>query len=274
MLDNFVKALKLVLVDEGGLDDDPHDHGGRTAYGIIQREYSAYRRRKGLQPQDVWKISPAEVSEIYHTQYWDPWCDKLPAGLDYAYFDDAVNTGPIQATRNLQRAMGSVRVDGYMGQVTLDAANAADPAQLVRDYCAMRRKFYRGLAQFPRYGRGWLNRVAHVEKAAMQMAAGVTPTRTELSPELKAQATARAKAEDKIKPPVSPEAAGSVAGATGVGAGTLQEITNQITPFADTIHWVKYVLLAIAMVGAGFMLYGVWFKAKHSEGGTEEEVTA
>jgi len=32
---SFSRALALVLIDEGGLDDDPHDHGGRTAHGII-----------------------------------------------------------------------------------------------------------------------------------------------------------------------------------------------------------------------------------------------
>ncbi len=49
--DTFPHALRLVLIDEGGLDDDPHDHGGRTAYGIIQREYDGYRARHNRPPQ-------------------------------------------------------------------------------------------------------------------------------------------------------------------------------------------------------------------------------
>lgn len=272
MAGNFDKALKLVLVDEGGLDDDPHDHGGRTAYGIIQREYNAFRRRKGLSQQDVWKIKPEELSEIYHAQYWEPYCDKLPAGLDYAFFDDAVNTGPMQAVKNLQRAMLQ-RVDGHMGQVTLDAANSGDIAKIISDYCARRRGFYRGLAQFGRYGKGWLNRVAHVQRAALQMASGATPVRTELSPELKEQATARAKAEDKAKPPVSTEVAGTVAGGAGAVGGTLQDVTTSLTPYAETFKWVQYVLLAIALVGGGFMLYGMWFK-KNITNAQEAEAAA
>lgn len=271
MQGDFDKALKLVLVDEGGLDDDPHDHGGRTAYGIIQREYNAFRRRKGLPQKDVWKIQPDELSEIYHVQYWSPSCDNLPVGLDYVYFDDAVNTGPIQATRNLQRAL-TIRVDGHMGQSTLDAANAGETSKLISDYCARRRGFYRGLAQFGRYGKGWLSRVAHVQRAALQMAAGADPVRTELSPELKEQATARAKAEDKSKPPVSVEAAGTVAGGAGTIAGTLQDITNSLTPYAETFKWVQYVLLAVAMVGGGFMLYGMWFKKSMKEAQEDEAV--
>src|SRR5712691_3235774 len=212
--DNFARALRLVLVDEGGLDDDPHDHGGRTAHGIIQREYDGFRARKGLARQDVWKITPAEYTEIYHDQYWQPWCDRLPAGLDYAYFDACVNAGPGQAAKTLQKALG-VRVDGHMGEVTLAKVLAADDvAALISAFCETRRAFYRALAQFPRYGRGWLARVDHVERAAKEMAAfdGVQgakaqPQRNGLSDDLKTQASARAKAEDVAAPPVSAETA-------------------------------------------------------------------
>ena len=99
--ETFSHALRLVLIDEGGLDDDPHDHGGRTAHGIIQREYDGFRARHDLPRRDVWKITPAEYGEIYHDRYWMPWCDRLPAGLDYAFFDACVNTGPAQAARSL-----------------------------------------------------------------------------------------------------------------------------------------------------------------------------
>jgi lysozyme family protein len=102
--ETFPHALRLVLVDEGGLDDDPHDHGGRTAHGIIQREYDGFRTRHGQPRQDVWKITPAEYAEIYHDRYWMPWCDRLPAGLDYAFFDAGVNARPRQV-----RARGAGR---------------------------------------------------------------------------------------------------------------------------------------------------------------------
>jgi lysozyme family protein len=82
--ETFPHALRLVLVDEGGLDDDPHDHGGRTAHGIIQREYDGFRARHALPRQDVWKIAVPEYTEIYHDRYWMPWCDRLPAGTNRA----------------------------------------------------------------------------------------------------------------------------------------------------------------------------------------------
>ncbi|WP_346656139.1 glycosyl hydrolase 108 family protein [Bradyrhizobium sp. dw_78] len=44
----FAICLPFTLKQEGGNSDDPHDPGGRTHKGIIQREYDKYRRSKGL----------------------------------------------------------------------------------------------------------------------------------------------------------------------------------------------------------------------------------
>jgi len=273
---SFPRALKLVLVDEGGLDDDPHDHGGRTAHGIIQREYDGFRARHNLPRQDVWKITPAEYTEIYHDRYWMPWCDRLPAGTDYAFFDACVNAGPAQAARTLQRALG-LRPDGNMGDVTLAKVKElaeTDPEGVIRAFCDRRRAFYRALAQFPRYGRGWLARVDHVEKAAKAMAlAGVEASaRGGLSDDLKSAASARAKAEDTARPPLSTEAGAAATTGTVIGAGvtdqlgqSLQGAASQLGRFADTIHIVKYLLLGIAVISVVLTLYAAWHGARTRE---------
>ena len=61
----FDSCLPWILKMEGGNDDDPHDHGGRTSRGVIQREYDAYRREKGEATRDVWTASDAEIADIY-----------------------------------------------------------------------------------------------------------------------------------------------------------------------------------------------------------------
>ena len=268
---NFPRALKLVLVDEGGLDDDPHDHGGRTAHGIIQREYDGFRARHNLPRQDVWKITPAEYTEIYHDRYWMPWCDRLPAGVDYAFFDACVNAGPAQAARTLQRAL-RIRADGNMGDVTLAAAqrHAEDDVEaLIQDFCAARRAFYRALAQFPRYGRGWLARVDHVERAAKAMAANAEHARRNgLTDDVKALASARARPEDTTRPPVSTETAAAAATGSGIAAGFAEELSAasaQLAPFQDAIHLVKYLLLAFAFASVGLTLYAMWHRARIKE---------
>lgn len=167
MKENFASSLALVLKSEGGNDDDPADHGGRTSRGIIQREYDAWRRGKGLPTRDVWTATDDEISTIYHDEYWAPYCDDFPVGLDYLYFDMAVNAGPNRAAKLLQQALG-VTADGRIGPITKEAVKNADPKKLIADYSEAKRNFYLGLHQ-PRFTKGWLNRTASVEGSAISM---------------------------------------------------------------------------------------------------------
>ena len=168
--DHFPACLPFILKEEGGNDDDPHDPGGRTSRGIIQREYDAYRKDKGEALADVWTASDAEVADIYQHQYWMPYCPTMPAGVDLAFFDMAVNSGPHEATVLLQRALG-VKDDGHIGLVTAGALKAASPIRLISDFSDERRAFYRALRTFKYFGKGWLARVATIEQAAFKMAA-------------------------------------------------------------------------------------------------------
>ena len=62
-----------------------------------------------------------EVHEIYRAQYANVIrYDHLPAGLDYAVFDVAVNSGTKRASRFLQAIVGQ-RTDGVIGMQTLQA---------------------------------------------------------------------------------------------------------------------------------------------------------
>lgn len=174
MIENFSKSLAFVLEDEGGNSDDPEDHGGRTSRGITQREWDAWRQ---LYPQldlpdDVWQAPQDQVAAVYLDHYWQPWCDKLPAGVDYTYFDFCVNAGPHRATMTLQRAIGTAD-DGVFGLITLLSATKADPKLLVANFSAQKIKFYQSLRQ-PRFLRGWINRVNRVEDRANAMIDGAT----------------------------------------------------------------------------------------------------
>lgn len=170
MTDRFSACLPFILKMEGGNDDDPNDHGGRTSRGVIQREYNAYRAEKGEASADVWKATDAEIADIYEHKYWLPLCPTMSPGIDLIYFDVAVNAGPGQAAKQLQRALG-VTPDGAVGPLTLAALKAAKPLDLVGKFSDARRGFYHALAQFPRYGRGWLSRVSQIQVAAAKMAA-------------------------------------------------------------------------------------------------------
>lgn len=169
MQENFEPSLVELLKDEGGNDDDPADHGGRTSRGITQREYNAWRKEQGLPPRDVWTAADGEVRAIYKEEYWEPWCDSLPQGVDYLYFNMAVNAGPFRATVLLQRALG-VNADGRIGPITRAAVAAANPRRFVEDYTRVTKAFYQSLHQ-PRFIRGWLNRADHARAVALAMLA-------------------------------------------------------------------------------------------------------
>jgi len=58
----------------------------------------------------------AERDDIYRNQYWVAVRgDELPAGVDLAVYDGAVNSGPAQADQVVQRALG-VAVDGHFAR--------------------------------------------------------------------------------------------------------------------------------------------------------------
>jgi lysozyme family protein len=164
---NFQASLKFVLQSEGGNDDDPADHGGRTSRGITQREYDAWRKEKGLSSLDVWKAPQADVEAIYHDEYWNPWCDSLPSGVDYIFFNNNVLDGPGRSAKLLQQALG-VTADGRIGPVTRAAIAAADAKSTITKLSAASANFYRGLHQ-PKFLKGWLNRVVFVQKNAVTM---------------------------------------------------------------------------------------------------------
>ncbi len=103
---DFDRALVFVLKAEGGKVDDPADPGGRTAFGITQRTYDAFR---GIgNERDVWLIESTETRAIYEVNYWRAGgCDALQWPTSLAHFDACVNLGVGQAGKLLARASGS-----------------------------------------------------------------------------------------------------------------------------------------------------------------------
>lgn len=175
---NFEKSLKRVLTYEGGFSNHPEDPGGKTMKGVIQRVYNGYRKRKGLTERSVQYISDAELHDIYRTQYWDQIRgDDLPHGVDFVVFDGAVNSGPAQSTKWLQRAL-DIKADGNIGEATVAAAQSAHRATLVNSICDRRMAFLKSLKTWGTFGTGWSRRVADVRKWGLAFAKLKTPEPT------------------------------------------------------------------------------------------------
>ena len=259
----FDRALPRVLVYEGGKVDDPRDPGGRTAYGVTQRTYNAYRRAHALTQQDVYLITPAERSDIYKGMYWDRVDgDMLPAGLDFAVFDAGVNSGTGQAVKWLQASLGSSytgMIDGQIGDKTLQAVtDHGDVSGLIEEYCSRRLGTLKRLDTWHIYGAGWHARIANVQKIAVEWA-NATPNAALLVQPVDVtplQGHRKAPVADNIAdPPVSTITTHVTTAAGSIGTVAASS-AQQLTPLADTFGWIKYVAggLTIAGVVAGITL--------------------
>lgn len=140
---NFEKSLQLILKFEGGYVNDPNDHGGATNKGVTQTVYDEYRKSLNKSSQSVKDITDEEVKDLYYKKYWIvAMCDKLPLDVDTVHFDMAVNAGPKQAAKLLQRSVG-VADDGVIGPETLaKIILIKDLKTLVKQYINKRIEFY------------------------------------------------------------------------------------------------------------------------------------
>ena len=270
---NFTPSLQCVLVHEGGKDDDAMDPGGRTAYGVIQRRYTQYRKSKGLPNQDVWKISPAERTEIYDIYYWRIIRgNELPAGLDYCVFDACVNSGDGQAAKWLQRALndqraksglGPIAVDGRVGDGTIQAANEIDDVDAVIGFMSDRRiAMLRNLKTFYRFGKGWTRRVNEVKKLSQAVASGSVPAPT---PAGWVTAPVDPKVSGKALPsdaaPLPSPTKGVIGGAVGAVSTTATQVQPVMAQVQGVSPWIDGAIQTIAVVGALAALVGMGWVA-------------
>lgn len=166
-------ALPTILAFEGGKVDDPADLGGRTAYGITQRTFDAWRRdQKPSQPSlDVWLITTQECEAIYRQRYWQIISgDDLAAlsgKLALCVFDGAVNHGVGLSSRLLQRVVGTTQ-DGVIGPQTIACVEKEITARgenaVVSAYLERRKAVYENIIQAKpeqaKFRNGWRHRLA------------------------------------------------------------------------------------------------------------------
>lgn len=164
MKQNQKRALELIGVAEGGYVNDPDDNGGATNHGVTQRTFDAWRRNRGLHTESVRNLKKSEARKIFVQQYFKPISfNRLPSGLDYCIGDFSIHSGPAKAARYLQAALGgfghSIKIDGVIGENTLDAVAKTNTIDLIIKVCQMRMDFLSHHEDFWKYKNGWTNRV-------------------------------------------------------------------------------------------------------------------
>jgi lysozyme family protein len=161
---NFEDAFARVIGNEGGLSMSPKDRGNWTGgrIGSGQLRGTKYGISAAAFPTlDIQAVTLDQARTIYREKYWTPaGCDLLPDQLKFPVFDLAVNSGPGQAARLLQRSVGAVE-DGSIGPKTLMSVLNMHPEKVLRRLDAHRLLLMTSDATWPEHGRGWVIRVAN-----------------------------------------------------------------------------------------------------------------
>ncbi|AMD60890.1 hypothetical protein AWN88_22495 [Agrobacterium tumefaciens] len=235
----YKSAMAHLRRDEGGFVHHKLDPGGATNFGITQAVYDTYRKRIGLKTRSVREIAEVEVSSIYQTQYADKVrYDALPAGVDYATLDAAVNSGVSRGAKWLQLSVGAF-VDGQVGPQTVAKAKAADPIKTIKAIYARRTSFVQGLKNFVTFGKGWMRRLTLGEANAVKMQ---LETRTTSARGVIAHLEAEATVATNIS-----KSQNSAAGASAVASGTSTTSAATITDL-DTATIVILSVVAVGLV--------------------------
>jgi lysozyme family protein len=160
---DFTIAVMLTLRNEGGFADNPADPGGRTNFGITQRDLVLTMPGK-----DVATLTSTDASQWYQTTkkpqiynnilYWSIEDQNIASKI----FDLGVLFGVGEAVELMQGIL-KLTVDGDFGPLSLAAVNAADPASLMVAYKAIfvQRALDIG-AQWPaerQFVAGWIRRI-------------------------------------------------------------------------------------------------------------------
>ena len=118
---------------------------------------------------------PDQAAAAVYLSYWSGMgCGELAPGIDLMVMDFGFNAGERCSVITLQACLGfpvpgdpRTAVDGYCGPGTKARAGQTEPRGLIHDLHDAQALHYSGLAQFDRYGAGWLARTARRRDAAL-----------------------------------------------------------------------------------------------------------
>lgn len=160
-----------IITAEGGYADHPNDRGGPTKWGVTLKTLQVYRSKKPTK-EDVKALTKFDAFSIYYFLYYaKPKINTLPLPIQKKVLDIAINSGPANAVKLLQRTLAQKgylkpeQIDGIIGPRTEAAAFRAcdqDPDGLLNALVDARIAFYNAIvARDPSqaaFRKGWLAR--------------------------------------------------------------------------------------------------------------------
>ncbi|MBR5851134.1 MAG: hypothetical protein IKY73_01295 [Bacteroidaceae bacterium] len=164
----FYATIPMVLRYEGGFIDDPIDKGGKTNMGITQKYLDTYKKKAGVNVNDVKDLTKKDAIGLYKAE-WDARGFGLLDNTDIMklVYDFSVNSGPQKAIGSLQNILNkkghNLTEDGYIGDKTNQAVNSVDDKWLKKELQKSRADHCDGIVdKYPdqkRFINGWFNRI-------------------------------------------------------------------------------------------------------------------
>lgn len=174
---DFDAAIKVILGHEGGLSDNPNDHGGVTNFGLtIPFLNAAADPNKYIghalpwTREDILHMTIPLATQIYKDCIYDKHgygniSDTLVATK---VFDMAVNMGEVQGEKLAQRAANScgvqpqLYVDGNLGPKSFAAINSIEKDTILKAMIAQQKAFYQWIVDHDPsqkiFWHGWMDR--------------------------------------------------------------------------------------------------------------------
>jgi lysozyme family protein len=156
---------------EKGFVNDPNDPGGATKYGISARSYPKL---------DIENLTADQAKEIFIKDFFNPiyahkWLfinqDLMALHLSAFAFHASVKQSVKAIQKSLNLSIGSTLiVDGVMGPKTIQIIDSVTESvfhekNIMPKTEGFIQSYYTSCANFKDYAKGWLNRLAQINKS-------------------------------------------------------------------------------------------------------------
>jgi lysozyme family protein len=160
---DFLLCFDRLIDHEGGFQKNPDDRGNWTSgkVGVGGLKGTKFGISAMSYPRlDIENLTLDDAKGIYWQDFWLRMrCPEFHLAIGYQLFDIAVNSGPGNSIRMLQRAV-EVADDGSVGPITREAVISMDVDDVLCLINAERLEFCSKLSTWNIFGRGWARRIA------------------------------------------------------------------------------------------------------------------
>lgn len=158
-----------ILKWEGGFVNDPLDKGGATNKGITIGTFRQFYGKDATVEQ-LKRITNEQWLHVFKAGYWDRWqADRITNQAVANILVDWVWASGVNGIKIPQRVLG-VADDGIVGEKTIAALNAQNPAEFFSKIHTERIKFVDDIVRRnptqARFIKGWKNRINDIKFTA------------------------------------------------------------------------------------------------------------